>query len=450
MKMIQKLAIRIYNSLEHHKSGKKYFLHSSVREDLKTLYPIQDLTKKQKEFEVEKLSLMILIMAAGVLLSVVMIIRETGETAVERNRLRRNSYGEGAHRIELSAKSREETARLSLELAEKSFSVKELEEIYREFLPGLTKAVLDQNPSFDEISYDLTLPDRMDGYPFCISWRTDGEYIGTKGELLCMEMKNPAVTELTADITYGEFEKQETFLCCVRSRASPIGMQEWLQKRLQTAEEESREEDFLLLPTEYKGNEIIWKRQVSRNGFLFLLIMPVICFVLCFGKDRDLHKRVEEREEQLRMDYPKVVGKLALLLGAGMTVQNAWNKMAADYAGKKHTENQRRYVYEEMTLTMHEMRNGVYQSEALENFGRRCRLSCYSKLAALLVQNLRSGSSNLALLLQEEAVNAFEERKHMARRQGEKAGTKLLFPMMLLLMVVMIIILVPGFLSNMG
>ena len=45
----------------------------------------------------------------------------------------------------------------------------------------------------------------------------------------------------------------------------------------------------------------------------------------------------------------------------------------------------------------------------------------------------------------EEASNAFEERKHSARKQGEQAGTKLLIPMMMLLGITMITIMVPAF-----
>ena len=102
-----------------------------------------------------------------------------------------------------------------------------------------------------------------------------------------------------------------------------------------------------------------------------------------------------------------------------------------------------------MLLTANEWKNGVFQQDALDGFARRCRIPCYNKLVMLLTQNLRSGSVNLSFLLQEEALEAFEERKHLARRQGERAGTKLLLPMMLLLAIVMVIVVVPTFLSNM-
>ena len=45
------------------------------------------------------------------------------------------------------------------------------------------------------------------------------------------------------------------------------------------------------------------------------------------------------------------------------------------------------------------------------------------------------------------ATEAFIERKALARKAGEEAGTKLLLPMGLMLCVVMVVIIVPAFMS---
>ncbi|MBO6000030.1 MAG: hypothetical protein J6P87_10115 [Lachnospiraceae bacterium] len=71
----------------------------------------------------------------------------------------------------------------------------------------------------------------------------------------------------------------------------------------------------------------------------------------------------------------------------------------------------------------------------------------YSKLAALLSQNLRKGGGVLIRSLEEEAQTAFEERKNIARQLGEEAGTKLLFPMVLMLAVTMVMIIIPVYLG---
>lgn len=68
----------------------------------------------------------------------------------------------------------------------------------------------------------------------------------------------------------------------------------------------------------------------------------------------------------------------------------------------------------------------ITELESYEQFGKRCGLKAYRKLAALLTQNLRKGSKGLSELLRAEADQAFEERKAAAKKRGEEAGTKLL------------------------
>jgi hypothetical protein len=69
------------------------------------------------------------------------------------------------------------------------------------------------------------------------------------------------------------------------------------------------------------------------------------------------------------------------------------------------------------------------------------------KFGSLISQNLKKGNKGLSELLGKEAREAFEERKEIAKRLGEEAGTKLLAPMMIMLLIVFMIILIPAFLS---
>lgn len=129
-----------------------------------------------------------------------------------------------------------------------------------------------------------------------------------------------------------------------------------------------------------------------------------------------------------------------------MTVKCAWRKVTEGYAREKE-EGKKRYAYEEMIQTCHEMDSGVTESESYENFGRRCDVQVYIRLGALLSQNLRKGTKGLTELLKLESIQAFEERKAQAKRLGEEAGTKLLLPMFLMLAVVLVIVIVPAFLT---
>ena len=66
---------------------------------------------------------------------------------------------------------------------------------------------------------------------------------------------------------------------------------------------------------------------------------------------------------------------------------------------------------------------------------------------ALFILEKRRGSTNLLEAMNQEMLQAWELRKRNTKQQGEKAGTKLLIPMMGMLAVVFVMILVPAFLS---
>ena len=134
-------------------------------------------------------------------------------------------------------------------------------------------------------------------------------------------------------------------------------------------------------------------------------------------------------------------------MGAGMTIRNAFLKMGEDY--KKQKKNQKRYVYEEILIACNELQGGRSETEAYDHFGRRCQVQAYLKLSALLSQNLRKGSNDLLQMLRQEADNAFAQRKALAKKLGEEAGTKLLLPMMMMLCIVMVIIIIPAYFSFM-
>lgn len=146
------------------------------------------------------------------------------------------------------------------------------------------------------------------------------------------------------------------------------------------------------------------------------------------------------------LDYPEIVNKMTLFIGAGMTVKRAWQKIVEDYERQKENLGER-YAYEEMKRTCHEMKSRVTEADCYENYGRRCEVQVYIRFGALLSQNLRKGTKGMTQILKQESLQAFEERKARARRLGEEAGTKLLLPMFLMLAVVLVIVIVPAFLS---
>lgn len=148
------------------------------------------------------------------------------------------------------------------------------------------------------------------------------------------------------------------------------------------------------------------------------------------------------------MDYADLLSKIVVLTGAGLTIRNAWERIVSDYEeALKEGRKKKRAAYEEMCQTCHQLQSGMTESEAYREFGRRCRLQPYLKLSGLLEQNRKTGTKNMKTLLQAEMADALEQRKNLARRLGEEAGTKLLMPLFLMLGIVMVMIMVPAMMT---
>ena len=131
-----------------------------------------------------------------------------------------------------------------------------------------------------------------------------------------------------------------------------------------------------------------------------------------------------------------------------MTIRTAWERIAVGYENTVQEGTRKpRPAYEEMCHTISQLKSGMAESRAYGEFGRRCGLQPYVKLAALLEQNRKTGSKNLKAALELEMVTAFEQRKNLAKKLGEEAGTKLLLPLFLMLGVVMVMMVVPAFLA---
>lgn len=446
MRVGDKLAGWLYHKLEAmQRKPDKLLYNNAVRQDLQTLNPAGDVQKRQKEYVIKKLSLCSLTVLCGVLLATVLWIKDGMETKIVDNRIDRNVYGGGEKSIALIADDGEKRYHVPVTLSERCYTQKELTQMSGEALSVLHTHILGKNQSFDKIEYDMNLTDHVEDYPFHIEWRTDDAYMDNTGTLVQDVLEKPALMELTAVLSCESFALEQEMTVKIHSKAIQPGAAERLEKQITSIEETSREQHNVTLPSEIGDKKLRWSYQRSYGGLLCLAATPVLVCLIYYGRDRDLHRQVLDREEQMRMDYPEIVSALALLIGAGMTVPNAWKKIAADYRRRCEAERDRRYAYEEMLLTVHEMESGVVHAKAYEHFGRRCRIPCYNKLSTMLSQNIRKGAVNLPLMLKAEVADAFEERKHTARKLGEKAGTKLLVPMMMLLGVTMVIIMVPAF-----
>lgn len=151
-------------------------------------------------------------------------------------------------------------------------------------------------------------------------------------------------------------------------------------------------------------------------------------------------ERIKKRSEQMLSDFSNVVSKLALLTNAGMIMHEAWEEVA--FTGDSE-------IYKEMQITVNQMNNGVSEADALYNFGSRCVIPEIKKFTSTIVQGISKGNSELVAMLQEQSKEVWSLKKQHVRRQGEKAASKLMIPLMIMFVGILIMVIVPIF-ANLG
>ena len=219
-----------------------------------------------------------------------------------------------------------------------------------------------------------------------------------------------------------------------------------LREKTSEADEETKTEEYLILPEQIDGQPVEWSFGKDERAYAVLILgIGMSCMLVI--SDGQRRKEEEKRvSRQMQLDYPQIINKFNLYIRAGMTVRRAWFLIVHDYERRYKGEKQRK-AYEEMAAAMYQIQGGLPEGECYENYGLRCKEPAYRKFGMMLSQNLRKGSSGLTGLLAREAEEAFEDRKKLAKKLGEEAGTKLMIPMFLMLTIVFAIVIVPAFFS---
>ena len=364
--------------------------------------------------------------------------------------IQRNPPGGGKKKEELEVTIGNVKDNITVEVAEEEYTQEELDQVFAKAKIQLDELILGENKSLLEVRNDLNLVTRLPENKIRVDWQLDHyQVMDLQGKV--QKEKVPIegqLVRLDAILSYGKEKVQYTFYAHV---FPPLLSEEEQQKKnlekvIKDQDEKTKTEEKLLLPKTVDGQPIKWK-PMTNYRFLAVLFLGGAMALLIFHSEKEKKKEQSQwRKKQLELDYSQIISCFTLYLGAGMTMRMAWFKLAKDYEHRE-IKTQIRPAYEEMVYTMYEILSGASEQEAYERFGERCGLAIYRKFGLLLSQNLKKGTKGLIDLLKQESITAFEERKALAKMQGEEVGTKMLFPMFLMFGVVLMMIVIPAFLS---
>lgn len=368
--------------------------------------------------------------------------------------IRREGYGGDEQQYQIYVEGvLEEEVPLTVTVGAKRYTSMEADQVFAGIMDRVEELIRGDNPSLTEVRTDLVLPTWLAGEGVRLRWSSSdparldsfgkipaGAVIAPEGDWVYLGV------ELIVDSYRQAYEIPIRVLPPEKTEQQMLvsGLIQEIKER----EKIQATEDTLTLPNVYAGKTLRYhSKEESDSGVL--LVLGVILAVLCYAREESGRKEQEKRRErELLLDYAELLSKLMVLVGAGMTVRGAWERMVKGYeAGIQEGRQKRRAAYEEMGRTWHQLQSGMPEGAAYRDFGKRCRLQPYLKLSSLLEQNRKTGTKNLRDILQNEMTDAFEQRKNLARRLGEEAGTKLLLPLFMMLGIVMVMIMVPAMMT---
>jgi len=335
---------------------------------------------------------------------------------------------------------------------ERKYTDDEWDRILESAIPYIERNMPGENVSLEHVDKDLNFIKEIPGTGITVDWiPEDPRLISEGGRLITENIPDGgADTLVTAILRHNDKKVEHTVSLTVWPENPDKKEQLYneLEEIIDSIQDETAADSTWKLPLRIRDYLITWHEPKSSKALQIFMIGIAGTALLWIFMNRSLDDRMKARNNQMLIDYPEIINKFILLVNAGMTVRQAWFKIAEDYERNiKPDGNLIRYAYEEMLMTMHELKLGVPEASAYEQFGMRAGLLPFMKFSSILVQNLKKGNRNMVDLLRQEAAEAFQERKETVKKLGEEASTKLLGPMIILLFMVLAIILIPAFIS---
>ncbi len=437
------------------------FVKKKSRMYIRQLYSPKEAGKMIRRFGRKKAALFFGIILVFAAVSMPFFISDLAGVSDPLKSLERNEYGKGSRTASLHVVSEdgyENDIRIGVD--ERQYTEDELETMSREIDGILWETILGENPGMDNVMYDLTLPSKIKGYPFEITWKSDQPLVlGSNGTIKTDRLKDKDpndegfIVELVATLKYGDHTEDRYSNVILRQagRSDKDQRSDVINGVIDKADKDSRTQSAIILPEEVAGKKIRFYKTSSKQGWIILLIGAASAIIVISSKDRKLKEEADERRKQMQCDHPVILNRYMLYYMAGMNPRAIWYEICRRYEEEsKQNRACRRYAYEEMIAARNRMEEGCAELESYDLFAARCDDIRFRSFINFVKQAVITGGRGLNVILYEEMEKARREKLAQVKVSASEAETKLLLPMFMMLAVVLVIVMVPAFMGLNG
>ena len=190
----------------------------------------------------------------------------------------------------------------------------------------MDRLILAGNETLDRVDEDLNLVTDIPGEPVKVSWELDRyDVMDIQGKLKEQNISEKGVlVKLNAVLTYTANEEEQASYQCVAC-VYPIKLsgeestKKDVEEAIKKADTATKEKKKLILPEMLDTNELGYYQPFNERGPVITVMGMMIGILLYALQKQNIRKAEEERKKQMIEDYPEVISKLTLYLGAGMT-----------------------------------------------------------------------------------------------------------------------------------
>ena len=402
------------------------------------------MKKYLKQIFSDKLKYWLIVMAGFILFIVCSIFLNNTEAS---NYIQRPYVDEDDTEVKIEVEGLlEGSQKIEIPVSKRVYSNEEVKEAMKKGMDEILKILPGKNTSLQNITGDLNPVSEISDLGLSVKWDFgDGDIIDIQGNVDNENLSESVDIDIGVTLSYESYE--ESYVIPARVMPKPFTADESLIKKfkdyLSVADKKSVGESGFYLPESFEGKKLVYHLEDGMNFHLIWIMGIIVAILLYLREKNNDRQKLEKKKRELLKDYPDIVSKLIVFIGAGLSVRQSWEGIVKDYESEN---KEKRYAYEEMAKSLARLKTGTQENVVYKEFGRSCLLRQYMKLASLLEQNRKSGISTLSTLLGMESQSAWEERLNLAKREGEELNTKLLLPLFMMLLIVMMMIIVPALL----
>ena len=371
------------------------------------------------------------------------------------NTLMRNQTGDGDESVDLilNADGIDKNYKYQLDIKEAIPSEKQANELFEQAKEQIDKTFCEDGQNMEHVMGNVNMNDSYVSGSVEAEWNlSDYDTVDYEGNVLqeaftCDEDEESGkLIAASVSLSCGEYKQMYEFSFLVFPDKLDSGQKliRDINRQLQKEMEQPGTKE-LVLPKEINGKKLNWSKEKSSSVMKVALLEVVVIVLLFLSRKEKERNAIKDRNTKLQLEYPEIVSKMAVLMGSGMTVEQAWIRITARYSDERRKN--KAYIlpaYEEMLITEREISDGEMGRKAYAGCAERINIPCYQKFVRIILQSIHKGSKGVCEALEKESEEAFDERRLLALKMGEEAGTKMLVPMMLMMVIVIAIVIAPA------